>query len=109
MQLEFLSGMALNFLNPDGTVATGNLTSSGTYLTTATFTSSGNFSTVVLPSVSSSTGCGSFSNPSVSLAVLVLSLDASVSSLSGAMHAWHQCHVMVNVAAAFNVLLALLA
>lgn len=81
MQLEFLSGMALTFLNTNGTLGTGTLTSSNTYLTTANFTGSGNFSAVVVPSLSSANSCGSYPNPTIQLAVLMLSLDASVSSL----------------------------
>ena len=79
-QLEILSGMALTFQNTNGSLGSGSLTSSGTYLTTANFTGNGNFDTVVVPTVSSTSGCGSYTNPSIQLAVLVLSLDASVST-----------------------------
>ena len=72
--------MALTFLNSNGTRGTGTLTSSNTYLTTANFTGSGNFSAVVVPDLSSTSGCGSYSNPTIQVAVLVLSLDASVST-----------------------------
>lgn len=80
VQLEIRAGMALTFQNTDGSLASGTLTSSGTYLTTATFTGTGNFDTVAVPTVSSTSGCGSYANPSIQLAVLVLSLDASVST-----------------------------
>lgn len=79
VQLEIRSGMALTFQNTNGTMGSGTLTSSGTYLTTANFTGGGNFDTVVLPTLSTSSGCGSYTDPSIQLAVLVLSLDASVS------------------------------
>lgn len=80
VQLEIRSGMALAFQNTDGSPGSGTQTSSGTFLTTATFTGSGNFDTVVVPTVSSTSGCGSYANPAIQLAVLVLSLDASVST-----------------------------
>ena len=80
VQLEIRSGMALTFQNTNGSLGSGTLTSSGTYLTTANFTGNGNFDTVVVPTVSSTSGCGSYTNQSIQLAVLVLSLDASVST-----------------------------
>lgn len=79
MQLEIRSGMALTFQNTNGTAGSGILTSGGTYLTTANFTGSGNFDTVVLPALSTSSGCGSYADPTIQLAALILSLDASVS------------------------------
>lgn len=79
MQVELLSGMPLSFLDTNGSTGSATLTSSGTYLTTANFTGSGNFEAVVLPSLTNTTGCGSYTNPLIQLAVLVLSLDATVS------------------------------
>ena len=72
--------MPLSFLDTNGSTGSATLTSSGTYLTTANFTGSGNFEAVVLPSLTNTTGCGSYTNPLIELAVLVLSLDAMVSS-----------------------------
>ncbi|KAL3148640.1 hypothetical protein ABBQ38_014063 [Trebouxia sp. C0009 RCD-2024] len=77
LQLEIRSGMAVTFQNTNGTAGSGSLTSGGTYLTTADFTGGGNFDTVVLPDLSSSSGCGSYADPTMQLAALVLSLDAS--------------------------------
>ena len=73
--------MALSFQDTNGSTGSGTLTSSGTYLTTANFTGSGNFEAVVLPSLTNTTGCGSYTDPLIELAVLVLSLDSTVSAL----------------------------
>ncbi len=78
VQVELLSGMGLGFQDTNGSAGSGTLTSSGTYLTTANFTGNGSFETVVLPSLTNTTGCGSYSNPLIELAVLVTSLDATV-------------------------------
>ena len=78
VQVELLSGMGLGFQDTNGSAGSGTLTSSGTYLTTANFTGNGSFEAVVLPSLTNTTGCGSYSNPLIELAVLVTSLDATV-------------------------------
>ncbi|DBB14474.1 TPA: hypothetical protein ACH3X3_004761 [Trebouxia sp. C0006] len=77
VQVELLSGMGLGFQDTNGSAGSGTLTSNGTYLTTANFTGNGSFETVVLPSLTNTTGCGSYSNPLIELAVLVTSLDAT--------------------------------
>ncbi|KAL0035306.1 hypothetical protein WJX77_000193 [Trebouxia sp. C0004] len=77
VQVELLSGMGLGFQDTNGSAGSGTLTSSGTYLTTANFTGNGSFEAVVLPSLTNTTGCGSYSNPLIELAVLVTSLDAT--------------------------------
>ncbi|DBA74582.1 TPA: hypothetical protein ACH3X2_009454 [Trebouxia sp. C0005] len=77
VQVELLSGMGLGFQDTNGSTGSGTLTSSGTYLTTANFTGNGSFEAVVLPSLTNTTGCGSYSNPLIELAVLVTSLDAT--------------------------------
>ena len=78
VQVELLSGMGLGFQDTNGSAGSGTLTSSGTYLTTANFTGNGSFEAVVLPSLTNTTSCGSYSNPLIELAVLVTSLDATV-------------------------------
>ena len=78
VQVELLSGMGLGFQDTNGSAGSGTLTSSGTYLTTANFTGNGSFEAAVLPSLTNTTGCGSYSNPLIELAVLVTSLDATV-------------------------------
>jgi len=78
VQVELLSGMGLGFQDTNGSAGSGTLTSSGTYLTTANFTGNGSFEAVVLPSLTNTTGCGSYSNSLIELAVLVTSLDATV-------------------------------
>ena len=82
IQVELLSGMGLGFQDTNGSTGSGTLTSSGTYLTTANFTGNGSFEAVVLPSLTNTTGCGSYSNPLIELAVLVTSLDATVRKCS---------------------------
>ena len=79
LQVELLSGMALTFQDTNGSTGSGTLTSSGTYLTTANFTGSGSFEAVVVPSITNTTDCGAYTNPLIELAVLVTSLDATVS------------------------------
>ena len=71
--------MPLTFLNTNGSVGSATLTPTNTYLTSANFTGSGSFDTVVVPSVAPATSCGSYANPNIQVAVLVLSLDRTVS------------------------------
>ena len=76
-QVELQSSTALTFPN-----TTSSTTSGGTILATANFTGSGNFSVVALPTVTSSNNCGVFTSPLLRLAVLVASVDATVSPFS---------------------------
>jgi len=91
VQVELLSGMGLGFQDTNGSAGSGTLTSSGTYLTTANFTGNGSFEAVVLPSLTNTTGCGSYSNPLIELAVLVTSLDATVRCCSCCACLCHAC------------------
>lgn len=74
LQVELQSSTVLTFPN-----TTSSTTSSGTLLATANFTGRGNFSVVALPTITSSNNCGVFTSPVVKLAVLVASVDATVS------------------------------
>lgn len=76
-QVELQSSTALTF---PGSTSSGS--SSSTYLATAAFTGSGKFSVVALPTVTSSNNCGVFTSPLLKLAVLVASVDATVSTCS---------------------------
>lgn len=96
-QVELQSSTALTFPN-----TTSSTTSGGTILATANFTGSGNFSVVALPTVTSSNNCGVFTSPLLRLAVLVASVDATVSPFSptglyGTQRLWHACVMLLDV------------
>ncbi|KAK9817698.1 hypothetical protein WJX72_000826 [[Myrmecia] bisecta] len=76
VQVELLTSAALNFTNPAAAQA-DTRTAQGTYLASADFTAPGQFSISASPPADPSNMCGASIAGPLSIAVVVLSLDAS--------------------------------